>query len=195
MAYLTKEQYKTPDYTIPLFDTLAYSGFTNQPDGDAVEILSDSASDTGLLTIFGTNKTTGALKYETVTLAGTDAVTTDEDDWDDIYGVLLGDINGKNISPAVGTVTLREASGNAAITTITAAKISTGMVGFSMTGKNIVIIHVSGNLYFNHGTAVTVANGYPFSSGEKFTVKPTDLFYLISDGSAATSKILVYKDN
>lgn len=195
MAYLVKEQYKIPDYIIPLFDTLAHSGFTNQPAGDAVEILSNNAGDTGLVTVFGTNHTTGILKHETVKLAGTTVVSTSESNWGNIYGVFLGDIYGKNITPAIGTITIREASGDLSITTISATKISKGMVGFSMTGKNIVIVHVSGNLYFNHGVAVTTVNGYPFSTGEKLAVTPSELFYLISDASGATSKILIYKDN
>jgi len=184
----------SPSYIIPLFSTLAWSGFTNQPDGDGVEVVSNSASDTGKLTIFGTNKTTGVLEYETITLTGATVVSTVEDDWDDILGAFLGDIYGKNIKAAVGTITLRKATGDGAITTLTAAAISTGMVGFDLRSLNISIIHVSGNLYFNQGAAVTVANGYPFSTGEKFLVKTDDLFYLISDGTGATSKILVYKD-
>jgi len=189
-----KELYKTPDYIIPLFSTLAWSGFTSQPDGDAVEILSDSASDTGKLTIFGTKKTGGALTYETVTLTGTDAVTTTEDDWGNIYGAFLGDIYGRNIVAAVGTITLREASGDQAITTLTAGDISTGMVGFDLKGKDISVIHVSGNLYLNQGADVTVDNGYPFASGEKLLIRPDGIIYLISDGGGATSKIIVYKE-
>jgi hypothetical protein len=191
---LTKELFKTPKYIIPLFSTSAWSGFTNQPNGDAVEIISNSASDVGLLTIFGTNKTTGALEYETIKLTGTDAATTVEDDWDDIYGVFLGDIRGQNIAAAVGTITLREASTNGTITTITAAVISKGMVGFDFTGSNVRVIHVSGNLYYNEKRAATVANGYPFSSGEKFDVTPSGILYLISDTDGATSKLLVYED-
>lgn len=194
MAYLTREQHKIPDYIVPTFDTLAYSGFTNQPTNDDVQAVSSNAGDTGKLTIFGIDNGDN-LTYDTIILNGTtpvDSVISPR--WKTIYGAFMGDIYGKNITAAIGTITLKEKSGGATITTLSAAAISTGMVGFDMRGKNISIIQVSGNLYFNQTVAVTTANGYPFASAEKFLVKPSDLFYLISDGSGATSKILVYKD-
>lgn len=195
MSYLTKEQYKIPDYIIPLFDTLAYSGFTNQPANDDVQVVSNNAGDIGLITLFGIDNS-DVLIYQTLTLNGVTAVdSVISPKWKTIYGAFMGDIYGKNITAAVGIITLKEKSGGLTIATIAATKISTGMVGFSMTGKNIAIIHVSGNLYFKNGSAASTANGYPFSSGEKLLVKPSELFYLISDGAAATSKILVYKDN
>jgi hypothetical protein len=186
-------EHKRVLYIVPLFDVNAWSGFTNQPDGDGVEIVSNNASDTGLITIFGTNKTTGALEYETITLTGTDAVSTVETDWDDIKGAFLGNIYGQSITPAVGTITLREASTDGAITTIAATKISKGMPGFIMPGLNVRIIDVSGNLYFKNGAAATTTNSYPFAAAEKLDVKQDDVFYLISDTNA-TAKILVYAD-
>lgn len=192
---IIREKYKTIDYIVPTFDVTAWSGFTNQPDGDGVEVVSNNAGDTGLLTIFGTVKTTGVLKYETVTLKGTTAVATTETDWDDILGAFLGDIHGENIKAAVGTITLREASADQAITTLTAAKISTGHVGFDMNGKNVRIRRVSGNLYYKNGAQATTANGHLLDAGEPYlNVTNTDLFYLISDGSAATAKITVFED-
>ena len=44
---ITNERYKTVDFIIPTFDVTAWSGFTNQPDGDKVEIISNNAADTG----------------------------------------------------------------------------------------------------------------------------------------------------
>jgi hypothetical protein len=194
MSVLTREQFKIPKYMIPLFNVSAWSGFSNQPDGDAVEIVSNNANDTGLLTIFGKTKTTGQFKYETVTLKGTTVVTTSELDWDDIYGVFLGNINGRNIKPAVGTIVLKEASHGQTITTLTTGRISTGMVGFDLRGYNITIIHASGNLYFTQGEIATTDNGYPLSTGEKLKIKTNELFYLISDTTGATSKIFVYEN-
>lgn len=194
MAYLTREQHKIPDYIVPVFDTLSYAGFTNQPANDDVQAVSNNTGDTGKLTIFGIDNG-NTLTYQTITLNGTtpvDSVLSPK--WKTIYGAFMGDIYGKNIAAAVGTITMKEKSGGLTITTIGAGKISTGMVGFDMRGKNVSVIQVSGNLYFNQTVAVTTANGYPFASTEKFLVKPSDLFYLISDGSGATSKILVYKD-
>lgn len=180
---ITREKYKTVDYIIPIFDVTAWSGFANQPDGDGVEVVSNNAGDTGLLTIFGTVKTTGTLKYETVTLKGTTVVATTETDWDDILGAFLGDVHGENIKAAVGTITLREASADQAITTMTTGKIATGHVGFDMKGKNVRIRRVSGNLYYKNGAAATTANGHLLDAGEPYlNVTNTDLFYLISDG-------------
>jgi hypothetical protein len=190
---ITNERYKTIDFIIPTFDVTAWSGFTNQPDGDKVEIVSNNAADTGLITIFGTVKTTGAFKYETITLKGTTVVATTEEDWDDIYGAFLGDVYGKNIKAAVGTITLREASTDQTITTLAATKISTGHIGFNMLGKNIRIRRVSGNLYYKNGV-VTTANGHLLDAGEPYLNVVNDgMFYLISDGSAATAKITVFK--
>jgi hypothetical protein len=191
---ITNERYKTVDHIIPTFDVTAWSGFTNQPDGDKVEIVSNNAADTGLITIFGTVKTTGEFKYETITLKGTTAVATTEEDWDDIYGAFLGDIYGKNIKAAAGTITIREATGDQAITTLTTGKISTGHIGFDMLGKNIRIRRVSGNLYYKNGEPATTANGHLLDAGEPYLNVVNDgIFYLISDGSAATAKITVFK--
>jgi hypothetical protein len=191
---ITSERYKTVDYIIPTFDVTAWSGFTNQPDGDKVEIVSNNANDTGLITIFGTVKTTGEFKHETVTLKGTTVVSTVEDDWDDIYGVFLGDVYGKNINAASGTITIREASGGQTITTLATGKISIGLVGFDMMGKNIRIRRITGNLYYKNGEPATTTNGHLLDSGEPYLNVVNDgMFYLISDGSAATCKITVFK--
>jgi len=195
LATICKEKYRVIDYIIPLFNINAYSGFSNQPDGDTVEVVSNSASDTGKCTIFGTVKTTGVFKYETVTLTGTVAVTTTEDDWDDIYGVFLGDIYGKNTKAAVGTITFREGSTNQAITTVSAGELGIGMqVFYGLQGQDVTVINVSGNLYLYDNGLASTANGYPFASAEKFNFIPAGSYFsLISDASAATAKIVVWK--
>lgn len=194
MAYLTKEQFKTPKYTIPLFDTLSYSGFTNQPSDDAVEVASNNAADTQTCTIIGTSHADGALKYETITLEGTTVVETAEKNWGNVYGVFLGSVTGRDVTAATGIITIRKKTGSATITVIAAGGVSTGMVGFDLRGYNISVIHVSGNLYLHQGAVVTAENGYPFSNGEKLLIRPNDMIYLISDASGATSKILVFDD-
>lgn len=98
-------------------------GFANQPAGDGVEIVSASAADTTqTVTIYGT--ITGALTTvtsETVALTGTDAVSTDITTWQTILGVELS-------AATAGNITVREASANQTITTITAASTSAGVV-------------------------------------------------------------------
>lgn len=192
---LTQERFRQIDFIIPLFDIKAWSGFSNQPDGDHVTVVSDSASDTGKCTIFGTNKTTGAFQYETVTLTGTDAVDTTLDSFDDVMGIFLGDIYGKNTKAAVGTITVKEKTGGTTITTIAATKLGIGLQAFyGLTGRDVTICEVSGNLYLYDDGLATTANGYPFASAEKLNLCPAgEYFSLISDSSAATAKIIVWK--
>lgn len=193
---------KTPDYIIPVMDITAWSGFTNQPNNDGIEVVSDSASDTQKITIFGTTVTTGAFCYETVTLTGVTAVATTKTDWGNIIGAFLGEIDGTEVVPAVGTITIREASGDQTITTIAAGKISKGMVVLDLDGEDISAIVVSGNVYakqFALGatTLVTVANGLllNLTAGNIIdcTPKAGNLIGFISDDSGATMQILVWE--
>jgi hypothetical protein len=180
-------------YVIPMLGLLAWSGFTNQPANDGVEIVSDSASDVGKCTIFGTTNTGGAFAYETVTLTGVTAKVTTKTDWGNIYGAFLGDIYGANISPAVGTITIREASADQTITTIVATKISNGLVAFDLTGKNIILNVHSGNVWKRCAGVVTVANGFKMNltGGNIKEERIASMLYLISDVTGATAQIEV----
>jgi len=190
---ITEMSGSTSSYIIPMFDLLAWSGFTNQPANDGVEIVSDSASDVGKCTIFGTTHGTGAFAYETVTLTGTTPKATVKTDWGNVYGVFLGDIDGTNITPAVGTITIREASADQTITTIVATKISNGMVVFNLTGKQIILNVHSGNVWKRCAGVVTTANGFKLNltGGNIKEEKIASYIYLISDTSGATAQIEV----
>ena len=95
-------------------------GFANQPANDAVEILSSSAGDVAQkVTIIGVTDET--VTAETKTLTGTSAVTTTKIDWDEILAVKLDAVCG-------GTITIREASGNATIITIAAGDLDKGVI-------------------------------------------------------------------
>ena len=87
--------------------------FTNQPAGDGVEIISSSASDVSAIKIWGyrSGKTYGALTSESITLLGVSQATSIYTDWEALIAV-------EYPSTPVGTVTIREASGNATITTL-----------------------------------------------------------------------------
>ncbi len=102
--------------------TAVGSAFTNQPANDGIEVVSASADDTTqTVTIIGTTNGTDTVVVETVTLNGTTAVSTVKTDW----GVVLAV---KKSAATVGTVTVREASGNATITAgLTAAVLSVGV--------------------------------------------------------------------
>ena len=97
--------------------------FANQPANDAVELVSSEAADTTQqVTLYGTtNGGDGTVVTETVTLTGDTPVATTKVDWGLILGVEMD-------SAATGTVTIQEASGNLAITTIAPAATSAGVV-------------------------------------------------------------------
>jgi len=109
---------------LPSLDTTTAVGdaFTNQPANDGIEVLSDSNDDTTqTVTIIGTTTGTDTVVVETVTLTGTTAVSTAKTNW----GVVLAV---KKSAATAGTVTVREASGNATITAgLTAEVLSVGV--------------------------------------------------------------------
>lgn len=96
--------------------------FTNQPNNDGVEVLSSSTADVGItVTLYGNKH--GALTTEyidAITLNGTNAVSSTYTDWSAIHGVRLS-------GACAGTITIREASGNLAITTIAAGSLTSGI--------------------------------------------------------------------
>lgn len=110
------------------YTTGAGAAFTNQPTGDAVEILSTSALDTMNATVYGTTQGGGdTVSYENITLNGLGVVTTVKTDWGKILAV-------KVASAANGTITFREASGNLTITTITAGNTTSGVEAITLAG-------------------------------------------------------------
>jgi hypothetical protein len=187
---------KMVERIIPALTVKNWSGFTNQPDGDAVEILSSDALDVGLCTIWGTVKTTGEFKGETVTLTGTDVVTTVENDWDDIVGVFLGDKNGDNITRAVGTITVREASANGEITTITATYFHSGMITLELRGLEAEIALSSGTVYWNTLEVATELNGAKRAADIEtvFRIQTDDYLWVIANNNGADICILVFHD-
>jgi hypothetical protein len=114
----------------PMLAATAGGNFANQPAGDSVEVVSNSAADVGIIaTIYGTiTGATTTITTETVTLNGTTAVATTATTWQNILGVELS-------RAAAGTITFREGSGDLAITTITAGNLSAG-VTTTLTSKN-----------------------------------------------------------
>jgi hypothetical protein len=196
MPMLIKELYKKAKVIIPAILITNWAGFTNQPDGDGLEILSNSASDVGLCTIWGTDKTTGLLCVETITLTGTNAVSTIKTNWDDIKGIFLGDRYGNNITAAVGTITFREASANGAVTTITAAAFHAGMLFVEARGVNVEIDNASGKIYWNTLSTASATNGYydVGTASNRFKVAVTDYLSIISDNTGCTASVIVYED-
>lgn len=196
MYSFVKEMYKKPKVIIPEMLITNWSAFTNQPDGDGLEVISDSASDTGLCTIWGTSKLTGELKSETVTLKGTTEVKTTMLQWDDIIAVFLGDKSGGNIKAAVGTITIREASGNQAVTTISAGAFHSGMLMIDARGHNVEIDNASGKIYWNTLSVASATNGYydAGTASNRFRVAVKDYLSIISDNTGCTTSVIVYED-
>ncbi len=95
-------------------DAVVGLGFGNQPANDGLEIGSDNAADTMQVTVYGTTNGGVVVVKETITLTGTTFVSTVKTDW----GVILGVEIPLGQRTALGTITVREASGNATVTTI-----------------------------------------------------------------------------
>jgi hypothetical protein len=96
-------------------------GFTNQPANDGVEIVSNNAADTSQsVTIIGTTNATDTVVVETVALNGTTPVSTVKTDWGIILAVKLS-------ASCAGTITVREASADAAITTLLTTVLTKGV--------------------------------------------------------------------
>lgn len=183
--------FKSIKRIMPTFEITAYSGFSNQPSGDAIEIVSNNAGDTGWITLWGSSNGKTDIVYEEIQLKGTTVVTTSKTDWGNLYGAFLGKVDGSNMKAAVGTITIREASADQTITTIATTKYSVGMIGFFIPHELIEIYKVSGNLWYNPLELVSSANGWPLGTSPE-QLKLKDYIFLISDGSGATAKIKVY---
>lgn len=96
----------------------------NQTSNEKVEIISDAAGDTTQkITIVGITTGTDTVVVEEMTLNGTTQVDSTKTDW----GVILAAWVSSGTLTAASTVTIREASGNATITTLTPAITSRGV--------------------------------------------------------------------
>lgn len=107
---------------VSLLDPTAGGNFANQPANDGIEVISDAAGDTTqTLTLIGTlNGAATVIVTETLSLNGTTQVVSTHTDW----GVLLA---ARLSGVCAGTITIREASGNKAITTITTGNLTAGI--------------------------------------------------------------------
>ena len=115
-------KYGVTGYQTTMVDSVAGGNFANQPAGDTVEVISSSADDTTqTATIYGTSSAAvSTLRTETLDLTGTTVVTSEHDDWQEIYAVELS-------AECAGTITVREGSEDQAITTITTGNTTAGI--------------------------------------------------------------------
>ena len=100
----------------------AGGNFGNQPNNDGVEIVSNNAADTTqVVTLYGTlHGATTAVISENITLTGTTQAVSTHTNWSAILGVEMD-------AEAAGTVTIREASGNLAIASLSTGTLSAGV--------------------------------------------------------------------
>lgn len=108
---------------VSLLDATAGGNFGNQPANDGIEIVSsDNADTTQTITLYGTlNGAATTMVTETITITGSTQAVSSHLDW----GVLLA---ARLSAVCAGTITIREASGNATITTITTGNLTAGIV-------------------------------------------------------------------
>lgn len=133
------------DDSVGTASTSAVGGaFGNQPANDGLEIVSSDAADiTQSVTIYGTTTSTDTVVVETIALDaanGTTAVSTVKTDWGQILAVTLS-------ASCAGTITVREASGNATVTTLTTGVLSKGVNTITSTSyyNRLVNIVASGS--------------------------------------------------
>jgi hypothetical protein len=194
MSTLVKTLHRAIKTIIPIFELTAVSS-SNQPANDDIQVISDSAGDTQSITLFGLDNA-DAFKYHTITLNGVTAVDSVlATKWKTLYGAFLGDRYGNISARAAGTITIREKSGAAAITTITAGKLSTGMLFFDVTGQDIVLENIAGNSWFNTKGAASTTGASGQITGrmsvETIVLSGYQYISLISDGTGSTMQAYV----
>lgn len=169
--------------------------FTNQPANDGIEIGSASAADTTqTVTVIGTTTGTDTVVVETILLTGTTFVSTVKTDWGLVLAVTKS-------AATAGTVTVREASGNATITAgLTAAVLSVGKVDVAAADQQaynlIPTINAAGAATTQVGLIGTDSNGaviYDSQALNGTTVTPVNTAFnrvtsvLLGDVAAAST--------
>jgi hypothetical protein len=133
--------------------------FDNDPDNDAVEVVSSSAEDEGIaVTIIGTTHGGVVTVSETVETDGTTAVETTKQDWGKILAV-------KSAGGHAGTLTIRKKTGPATITTLATGTNSAGVVVVAAASQGA------------RGLA-------PYATAEASTTKTVGILYSPATGAA-----------
>ena len=118
----------------------AGGNFGNQPNNDGVEIVSDNAADVGMVvTLYGTlHGATTVVISENITLTGTTQAVSTHTNWSAILGVEMD-------AEAAGTVTIREASDNLAITSLSTGTLSAGVATITDSRARDRILRIDAN--------------------------------------------------
>jgi len=194
MSTLVKALHRAIKTIIPIFELTAIST-SNQPANDDIQVISDNAGDTQIITLFGIDNS-DVFQAKQLTLNGTTAVDSVlVPKWKTFYGAFLGDKYGNISARATGTITIREKSGGLAIATITAGKLSTGCLYFDVTGRDIIVENIAGNTWFNTKGVANIAGASGQLTGrmsaELLVLSEYKYISLISDGTGSTAQVYV----
>lgn len=194
MNTLVKAMHRAIKTVIPIFETTAVSA-SNQPTNDDIQVLSDSASDTQVITLFGIDNSDAFQVKELVLTGVTPVDSVLNPKWKTLYGAFLGDSKGNISARATGTITIREKSGGLAIATIAATKLSTGMLFFDLPGNDVVLENISGNTWFNTAGIASTTGASGQMAGRmaaELLIKSNNRYLsLISDSGGSTAQIYV----
>lgn len=109
-------------------------GAANQTSNEACTLVSDDNADTMAVTLYGITNGTNTVVVETIALTGTTPVDTVKTDWTVMLAASIA-------SAPAGTVTIKEKSGGATITTLTSAALTRGLdavTGGSVSTYNVI---------------------------------------------------------
>lgn len=129
----------------------AATNFANQPANDGIEVVSSAAGDTTqTLTLVGTTTGGGVTVFETITLNGTTQVATTKTNWGNLHLAILS-------ATTTGTVTIREASGNATIATISPGDLHAASAYLTWIRPEVKLKEF--NFHYTLKTGVALVNG------------------------------------
>lgn len=169
---------------------------SNQPANDSVLLVSSSASDTQIITIWGIDNADVVQVKQYILTGVTPVVSTlAVNNWKKIYGAYLGDSTGVISKRAIGNILIQKQTGPATIDTIAIGKVSCGMQKFAIVGKNVSIQLLSGNVWVDllNSEALTLDNGFKCSSGSVIECNLVTGITLVSDAATGTGQILVWE--
>ena len=200
------EDYKKEAYAIPLFtvggstrtDTVSTGGSV----GNVIKIM--SGSDTLTFTLWGTRASSTGLFSETIAVTATSyGVSTVTTDWLYNFGVCMNDKYG--LTPSTETADTYfyavSTSGNE-VALISSSEKSDKAQIFELTGKNVTVHDVSGNLYLTtklplSGTTIVMPssnNAFRLTAGMVSDDRVRSHILMDSDTGGATVQIKVWED-
>lgn len=193
------EDFKKENYSVPIHNV----GGSTRPDaisstsGSAVTLVPGAA--VGQVTIFGTNIGSTAIVHETLTVSSTASVSS-TGVYSNIYGMRIGNIYASNaFSTASGDLSLVSAANTShELASISSGYKSTKAQLYMLTGQNITLHDVGGNLYYKPIAILpTSNNAFKLTDGMIRDIRisaETPYLMLESDTGGASVQIIVQQD-